>query len=593
MNNNELPLSNYRKLARYAQPYWRTGVFMVVSVIALTVLRVFIPVLLGQAVGDIVASKQITSVLIISLEIVAISSVSAVFQFALGYGGQALGQKIIYDMRNEIFSKIQSQSFSFHDRNETGELMARATGDVEAIRRFLAFGSAQILGNVFLLVGVIVSLFVINLELAIIVAATLPLIAYISWRYSQTQAPHWKKAREHYGAMNSSLQQNITGMKIVRAFSAEREETRKFELTNKAYRDDIVNAAAIRAFYSPLLILILNISLAGIYVYGGFAVINLGMGIASVVAAANLITLLIGPVRFLGMLILLVQNGMAGFERVLEITDSQVELKDKPEAFELPHVEGNITLENVSFRYAGGRYILNGVNLEIKAGESVAFVGATGSGKTTAANLIPRFYDPSGGRVLIDGVDVKDLKLKFLRSIVGIVSQDIFLFSATIRDNIAYGAPDTPKERVVEAARVAHADEFIERFPEKYDTLVGERGVTLSGGQKQRVAIARTLITNPRIMIFDDSLSSVDVETEQMIQDSLQEVLKGRTTIIITQRLSTLRLASRIVVFNDGVIAEQGTHSELLSRGGLYADLYSSQLAPEALSKVRRHAPAN
>ena len=593
MNNNELPLSNYRKLARYALPYWRTGVFMVVSVIALTVLRVFIPVLLGQAVGDIVASKQITSVLIISLEIVAISSVSAVFQFALGYGGQALGQKIIYDMRNEIFSKIQSQSFSFHDRNETGELMARATGDVEAIRRFLAFGSAQILGNVFLLVGVVVSLFVINLELAIIVAATLPLIAYISWRYSQTQAPHWKKAREHYGAMNSSLQQNITGMKIVRAFSAEREETRKFELTNKAYRDDIVNAAAIRAFYSPLLILILNISLAGIYVYGGFAVINFGMGIASVVAAANLITLLIGPVRFLGMLILLVQNGMAGFERVLEITDSQVELKDKPEAFELPHVEGNITLENVSFRYAGGRYILNGVNLEIRAGESVAFVGATGSGKTTAANLIPRFYDPSGGRVLIDGVDVKDLKLKFLRSIVGIVSQDIFLFSATIRDNIAYGAPDTPEERVVEAARVAHADEFIERFPEKYDTLVGERGVTLSGGQKQRVAIARTLITNPRIMIFDDSLSSVDVETEQMIQDSLQEVLKGRTTIIITQRLSTLRLASRIVVFNDGVIAEQGTHSELLSRGGLYADLYSSQLAPEALSKVRRHAPAN
>ncbi|MHB8700501.1 MAG: ABC transporter ATP-binding protein [Nitrososphaerales archaeon] len=555
---------------------------MTLSVLALTILRVYVPVLLGEAVGDIVAGTRITPVLIISFEIIVISSVSAIFQFALGYGGQSLGQKMIYDMRNAIFSKIQSQSFSFHDRNETGELMARATGDVEAVRRFLAFGSAQILGNIFLVIGVVVSIFLINFELALIVAAPLPLIGYISWRYSQTQAPHWKKAREHYGAMNSALQQNILGMKVVRAFSAEREETRKFELTNRAYRDDIVNAAAIRAFYSPLLILILNLSLAAVYVAGGSQVINSGLSIDSIIAAANLIALLIGPVRFLGMLILLTQNGMAGFERVLEITDSSVEVKDKDDALEPEKIEGNISFRNVSFHYGDERSILAGMNLEIRAGESVAFVGATGSGKTTAANLIPRFYDPTSGRVLIDGVDVKDLKLKYLRSNVGIVSQDIFLFSARIRDNIAYGAPNTSTQKIIEASEVAHADEFIERFPEKYETLVGERGVTLSGGQKQRVAIARTLITDPKILIFDDSLSSVDVETEHSIQDSLEAVLKNRTTIIITQRLSTLRLAKRIVVFSDGKIVEEGTHADLLARGGMYAGLYSSQLAPAA-----------
>lgn len=554
------------------------------SVVTLTLLRVYVPILLGQAVGDIVAGEQISTILFISILIILVNAIASVFQFALGYGGQSLGQKIIYDMRNEIFTKIQSQSFSFHDKNETGELMARATGDVEALRRFLAFGSAQILGNVFLIVGAVASLLFINTGLAIIVAAPLPLLAYVSWRYSQTQAPHWKRAREHYGAINSVLQQNITGLKVVRAFSAENEESQKFDMANRAYRDDIVNAAVIRAFFSPLLILILNLSLAGIYFYGGFQVVNFGMKIDSVVAAANLVTMLIGPVRFLGMLILLVQNGMAGFERVLEITESNVELKDAVDASELEYVEGKIAFENVSFGYGKDRIILNNIDLVIQPGESVAFVGATGSGKTTAANMIPRFYDPSSGRITIDDVDIRSLKLKYLRSIVGIVSQDVFLFSASLKDNIAYGAPETKIEKIVVASRLAHADEFIDRLPQRYETLVGERGITLSGGQKQRVAIARTLITNPKILIFDDSLSSVDVETERMIQESLQTVLKGRTTIIITQRLSTLRLATRIVVFNNGKIVEQGSHQELIARGGLYSDLYSSQLAPEAVA---------
>lgn len=577
-------LRNYAKLMRYVRPYWLTALLMVMSVVALTALRVYVPILLGRAVGDIVAGEQIPTIVSISILIILVNAIAALFQFALGYGGQSLGQKIIYDMRNQIFTKIQSQSFSFHDKNETGELMARATGDVEALRRFLAFGSAQILGNVFLIVGAVASLLFINIGLAIIVAAPLPLLAYVSWRFSQTQAPHWKRAREHYGAINSVLQQNITGLKVVRAFSAEKEESRKFDVANGAYRDDIVNAAVIRAFFSPLLILILNLSLAGIYLYGGFQVVNFGMKIDSVVAAANLVTMLIGPVRFLGMLILLVQNGMAGFERVLEITESNVELKDAVDASELEYVEGKIAFENVSFGYGKQKMILNNIDLAIQPGESVAFVGATGSGKTTAANMIPRFYDPSNGRIRIDGADVRSLKLKYLRSIVGIVSQDVFLFSASLRDNIAYGAPETKIETIVEASRLAHADEFIDRLPQGYETLVGERGITLSGGQKQRVAVARTLVTNPKILIFDDSLSSVDVETERMIQESLQTVLKGRTTIIITQRLSTLRLATRIVVFNNGNIVEQGSHQELIARGGLYSDLYSSQLAPEAIA---------
>ncbi len=575
--------TKYRKLASYARPYWITFGLMLVSVILLTALRVYVPLLLGEAVQDIVDLRQVGAILPISLEIIGISAVSAVFQYGLGYGGQSLGQKIIYDMRNKIFSSIQNQSFSFHDRKETGQLMSRATGDVEAVRRLLAFGSAQILGNLVLLAGVVVEIFYLNLQLALIVVLPLPIIVYISWRYSQSQAPHWKRARDHYGAMNSILQQNILGMRVVRSFSAEEQEIKKFHVGNAAYRDDIIGAAAVRSFFSPMLVLILNIAGALVYLVGGFQVIPGSMGIGTVIAAANLVALLVGPVRFLGQLILIAQNGMAGFDRVLEITDADIEVSERQDAIELERgsLRGNIEFRGVTFEYAkNGAPSLRDVNLEIHAGEAVAFVGATGSGKTTAANLIPRFYDPTSGSVQIDGIDVRDFKLKSLRTGVGIVSQDIFLFSATVRENIAYGMPEVPLDRVIEAARIAHADEFVERFPEKYDTLVGERGVTLSGGQKQRIAIARTLVTDPKILILDDSLSSVDVETERAIQESLKAVIRGRTSIIITQRMSSLRLVDRIVVFADGRVVELGTHAELLKLGGAYAELYNSQLAP-------------
>jgi ATP-binding cassette subfamily B protein len=578
-----MALERYVKLGSYVKKYWVVALLMVVSVTMLTVLRVVVPVLLGDAVTDIVSKKPLTNVLLISVEIIIVSGISSLFQFGLGYGGQALGQKIIYDMRNKIFTAIQNQSFSFHDRNETGQLMARATGDVEAVRRLLAFGSAQLLGNIFLMGGVILSLFFLNFELALVVVLVFPLLLYSSWRFSQTQAPHWRYSREHYGALNSVLQQNITGMRIVRAFSAEKREIDKFEEKNEAYRDDIVKAAAIRSFYTPLLTLIVSLDTGLLYLFGGGQVLAGSMQIGALIAAANLLGLLLGPVRFLGQLILLWQNGMAGFDRILEVTEASVEVKDRPNAVDLDSedLRGSIKFANVKFGYTKDRPILKGVSLEINPGEVVAFLGSTGSGKTTVANLIPRFYDVTSGSVLIDGVDVQDVKLKSLRSNIGIVSPDIFLFSATIRENISFGKPDASLEEVVAAAKVARADEFIERFLEKYDTLVGERGITLSGGQKQRVAIARTLITDPKILILDDSLSSVDVETEYAIQDALKAVVGGRTTIIITQRLSTLRLADRIVVFDEGRIVEDGKHETLLQANGAYARLYRAQLAPQ------------
>ncbi len=565
---------------------------MVVSVLALTGLRVIVPILLGNAVTDILAKEPLNSILIISLEIIVVSAVSSVFQFGLGYGGQILGQKIIYDMRNDIFVALQKQSFSFHDKNETGQLMSRATGDVEAVRRLLAFGSGQILGNAFLIAGVVVSLFFLNLQFALVSIVVFPLVIYISWKYSETQGPHWKKSREHYGAINSVLQQNITGMRIVRSFSAEQGEIKKFEKPNEAYRDDIVNAAAIRAFYSPLLTLLVNLNIGLLFLFGGSQIIGgtLVVGdLGNLVAAANLLALLVNPVRSLGQLILIYQNGMAGFDRILEITDAAIEIKDRPNAIELDtsKAAGRISFENVKFGYGGGerkRLILDGIDLKIEPGEIVALLGATGSGKTTLANLVPRFYDVTSGSVRFDGIDVRDIKLRSLRSNIGIVSQDIFLFSATIKENIAYGKQSASLEDTQSASRIANADEFIERFPEKYDTLVGERGVTLSGGQKQRIAIARTILTDPKVLILDDSLSSVDVETEQTIQDALRAVVKERTTLIISQRLSTIRLASRIIVFDEGRIAEEGTHNELLRLNGLYSELYNTQLAPQDLS---------
>ncbi len=585
---NRIQFEKYRKLADYCLKYRRTIVIMLASGVALTGLQVAIPLLIGNAVTIILASKNaIHGVLMISLEIIGLSAASAVFQYSLGYGGQYLGQKVIYDMRNKLFIAIQGQSFSFHDKNQTGQLMARATGDVEAVRRFLAFGSAQILGQVLLMIGVTIAFWFLNVELAAIVTVILPIVIYIAWRFSQTQAPFWRKARINYGNINSVLQENITGMKIVRAFSAEEKEIQKFDAVNTEYRDDLIGAAKVRSFYTPLLTLVISLTLAALYFSAGTQSLALSSNTVliagEITSAAFLIGLLLGPVRFLGQLILIFQNGMAGFERVLQITDASVEIVDRSDAVDLKaeEIKGEITFENVRFGYGQDREILKGIDFRIEPGEIVAFLGASGSGKTTLANLVPRFYDVTSGRVLIDRKDVREIKLKSLRSNIGIVSQDIFLFSASVRANISYGKWNTPLERVIEAAKIARADEFVDRFPEKYETLVGERGITLSGGQKQRIAIARTIITDPRILILDDSLSSVDVETEFAIQDALKTVVQDRTTVMITQRLSTLRLATRIVVFDNGKIVEQGKHDELLARNGSYARLYYSQLAPQ------------
>ena len=571
----------YLRLFAMVKRHWPIAALMVVCVTALTGLRVLVPFLTGQAINDIVAKSSVALVLYLAADIVLVSSVAAAFSFGLSYGGQALGQKLVYDMRNTIFTSIQSQSFSFHDRNETGQLMSRATGDVEAVRRFVAFGWGQLLSNVFLVGGVIVSLFFLNLYLSVIVSVVFPAVLYLSWRFSQSQGTFWRQTRMNYGAMNAVLQQNVAGARIVRSFTAEGAERERFAATNQAYRDGIVSSSAVRAIYTPLLSLVISLDLAGLYFFGGGPVIAGTISLGELVAAANLLALLAGPSRFLGQLILIAQNGMAGFDRILEVVDAEAEVKDRPGAVPISDVRGHISVEGVTFDYGRGRAALRGVDLDIPAGQTVAFVGLSGSGKTTMANLIPRFYDVKGGSVKIDGKDVRDVTLRSLRRSVGLVSQDIFLFSATIRENVAYGRTDAPQQEIERACLLAHADEFIERFPEKYETRVGERGVTLSGGQKQRIAIARTLLTDPSILILDDSLSSVDAGTEFAIADALKEVVKGRTTIIITQRLSTLRLAQRIIVFDGGRVAEQGTHAELLAMNGDYAKLYRSQYAPQ------------
>ncbi|MFI5421676.1 MAG: ABC transporter ATP-binding protein, partial [Nitrososphaerales archaeon] len=364
----------YAKLLTLIVKYRALCLIMLLSVVATTALRVYIPILLGNAVNIIVGNQTLGTVLTISLEIIAVSALSAAFQYGLGYGGQALGQRVIYDLRKKIFVSLQNQSFSFHDRNETGQLMSRATGDVEAVRRLLAFGSSQILGNTFLMVGVVVELFFLNLFSGIIVTLTLPLVFYISWKYSQSQAPHWKLAREHYGTINSVLQQNITGMKVVRSFSAEDSEISKFDVQNEKYRDDIVNAARVRSFYSPLLVIIINFDTLLIYLLLGRGIVNGSIQVGLLVSLAGLVALLVGPVRFLGQLILFVQNGMAGFDRILEITESQVEIVDRSPAIVLDkkNVRGEIRFEDVTFGYQGkGGQVLKGVHLKITPGDRV------------------------------------------------------------------------------------------------------------------------------------------------------------------------------------------------------------------------------
>ena len=577
------------RVLSYLRKYWFSELLVILCLLGVTGTNIVVPLLIRTVIDDVIIRMDYSLLLAIALTILAITALRGFLAFAWRYATEYIAQKAVYNVRNQIYEVLQRQSFTFYDKMPTGELMSRVTSDVDLLRGFLAWGFPQFISIAAMFIGVFIITFSMSWRITLLALSTAPIIFLITLRFARKIRPVFTVGQERLAVINAVLQENITGVKVVRAFAKEDTEERKFMAEGRNYFNNNVRAARLRAKYIPLMELMAGLGTVFILVYGGTQVVSGEITIGTLVAFNSYLLLLLMPMRFLGFITSFMQRALAGARRIFEILDAVPEIKDKPNARELGSIQGHVKFEDVSFSY-GQEPVLKSVAFEAKPGETIALLGATGSGKSSIISLIPRFYDVTGGRLTIDGIDVRDMKIESLRKHIGIVHQETFLFSATVKENIAYGRSNATMEEIMNAAKAAEAHDFIVSFPEGYNTLVGERGSTLSGGQKQRVAIARALLKNPRILILDDSTSSVDIETEYQIQKALQALLKNRTTFVITQRLSTIKNAQKIIVLNVGEIAEMGTHDELIEKNGLYRRIYETQLATQAEPEVHVQA---
>ena len=515
------------------------------------------------------------------LGLLGLTLVKGVFSFVQGRSTEIASQGVAYDLRKAIHTKLSSLSFSYHDYAQTGQLLSRAIQDVERIRFLTGRAALRLIEALTLLVGTLAVLLWMNPRLALLAMATMPILAYVSYRFGSRFRPLSLEIQQQLAVLTTRVEQSLRGARVVKAFAQERVEVAHFDRENDRWFRLSAEAARLQALNTPLIDLIASIGTVFIIAYGGFLVIGGNLTLGEMVAFSTYLGQLVQPMRRLGQIIPAIAIAMAAGERIFEILDTVSEVQDSPGAVALPPVQGHVRFEHVSFTYFGRKRVLDDLTFEALPGQVIALLGSTGSGKSTVINLIPRFYDPTQGRITIDGHDTRCVTLNSLRDQIGIVLQETTLFANTIRENIAFGRPDASEDEIVAAAQAAQAHEFIMEAPLNYDTEVGERGVTLSGGQKQRVAIARALLKDPRILILDDAMSSVDTETERLIQIALERLMRGRTSFVIAQRLSTVRLADRILVLEKGRIAASGTHEELLRTSGLYAEIYYRQLAPK------------
>ncbi len=506
------------------------------------------------------------------------AALRSIAQYGRQYLGQYLGQRVAYDLRNAIYDRLQHLSFAYHDSHQTGQLMSRATQDVEAVQMFIQMGVLQAVYFLIVMVGASALMFVWSWKLALITFPFLVIVAISSGVFSSILRGIWTKVQNGLARLTTVLQENLSGARVVRSFGREDLEEEKFNREAEALFRDSYAATKLQSFSAPALAGIWMLGMAVVIWFGAREIAAGTMNAGELSGFALYLTLLQMPVRGLGMVVNNMARAYSAGKRIFEILDAESAVKESPNAVPLSGVKGHVVFENVSFGYNRANPVLKNINIDAKPGQVIALLGPPGSGKTTIVNLLPRFYDVTEGRITIDGKDVRDCTLASLRQCMTMVQQDIFLFTGTVKDNICYGAPHATQEEIERAARAANIHDFIMTLPQKYDTWVGERGITLSGGQKQRVAIARTLLLNPAILILDDSTSSVDTETEYQIQQALQEVMKGRTTFVIAQRLRTIKMADEILVLNRGTIVERGRHEDLVRKNGFYRRIYDLEL---------------
>jgi len=572
------------RLLGFLRPYRASLVVSSILAIASQIAGILVPVLTGIVINELSGDPDTRLLVLEIAAVIGLGLLRGVLMFGrrMISGRQALA--VEYDLRDELYSHLLRLSFGFYDRSQTGQLMSRATIDLQSVRFFLGYGLIFFAQHIVTIMVVTAVLFVYSWQLALVALAITPAIALTAYRYSRVSHPVLRDVQQTLADVATVAEESIAGVHVVKSFSQEERRTKRFSGAADAVFERTLDANRQRAVYVPLLTFLPLVAQALVLLAAGRMVISGSLSLGAFFAFNLLLAMLVMPLRMLGMWIGQAQRAIAAGERIFEILDEPEEIADRAGAQILPPGPGRVVFEDVEFGYDTARPVLEGVSLEIEAGHTLALIGRTGSGKTTLASLVPRFYDTTAGRVLVDGVDVRDVERRSLRREIGVISQDPFLFSASVRDNIALGMPGAPHEAVEAAACAAQAHEFILELPQGYDTVIGERGITLSGGQRQRIAIARALLIDPRILILDDATASVDATTEAKIRAGLREVMRDRTTIIIAHRLSTIALADEIAVLDRGRIAARGTQAELLEESALFREIHDHGLLQQVVA---------
>ncbi|PMC35141.1 multidrug ABC transporter ATP-binding protein [Bacillus sp. UMB0899] len=571
-------METFKKLKSFYWPFKKYFLWSLFFVIFITTITVVYPIVLQLTIDEIVLKGQYEYIPWIVSGFLALMVIKGVSAFFHQYLGDMFGIQSVYRLRNALYEKLQRLPFMYYDNAKTGDLMSRLTADVEGFRFFLSFGFSELVRFILLVCGTLTVMFLYSVPLTLVTIAALPFLALAVYRFDKRVHPAFRNIRKSFGKLNTNVQENISGIQTVKALSREGFEIDKFNQANGDYKEKSLTTSFVWSKFFPLMELIGNICVVALLAYGSVLVIRGGLQPGELVAFFSLVWYLMGPIMHLGFVINLFSQSKASGERLLEILDAEETIRDMESVIPETKINGDVAFHHVSLQYnKEDELALNNISFHATSGKTIGLIGATGSGKTSLTQLLTRFYTPSSGQILIDGRDIGDYSLKALRSNIGVVLQESFLFSSTIKSNISYGRPDASMDTIIDAAKRAQAHEFIMELPNGYDTLLGERGLGLSGGQKQRIAIARAICMNPSILILDDSTSAVDMTTEFNIQKALKEVMKGRTTFIIAHRISSLKHADEILVLENGLIVERGKHEDLIMNNGYYKRIYNIQ----------------
>ncbi|TFE00308.1 ABC transporter ATP-binding protein [Jeotgalibacillus salarius] len=568
----------FKKLKEFYWPHKRHFILSIIFLFVMTLITIVYPIILQITIDDVVGEGRYGLIPYLAFGFIGIMVIKGIATFISQYNGDLFGIIAVYDLRERLYEKLQSLPFQYYDNAKTGDIMSRLTADVEGFRFFLSFGFAELIRLVLLLVVTTGVMLYYSVPLTIVTMLSIPFLAIAVYKFDKKVHPAFRGVRKSFGKLNTNVQENISGINTVKSLSREEHQIDKFNSSNKDYKDKYLFTSDVWAKYFPLMEFLGNVSVVMLLGYGGYLVVNDSLTAGELTAFYSLVGFIIWPIMNLGFTINQFSQSKASGERLLEILEAEETIKEKPDAVEMTRSLGEVEFKNVSLRYTeDDEKAINQISFKAENGKTIGLIGATGSGKTSVTQLMTRFYEPSEGSVLIDGKEVSDYTLRSLRKNVGFVLQESFLFSSTIKANIAFGRPEATMDEIVESAKKAEAHDFIMEMPDGYDTMLGERGLGLSGGQKQRIAIARAICLDPSILILDDATSAVDMQTEFKIQKALKEVMAGRTTFIIAHRISSLKHADEIFVFENGEITHRGSHEELIETEGQYKRIYDIQ----------------